>query len=291
MLLLTIANILVAGDDRRLAHACEPLAGAGLRVSLYGNSHTDLAERYPSMSLEAEAARCDALVLPPPLGSPSASIKMSSPVAPTAARLFSLLKKGCAVFGGYISDDVAAAARAAGLRVFDYAKTEGFAERNAVPTAEGALKLVIEHTERTVMHARVAVAGYGRTGRAVCEALKSLDADVTAAARSELARAAATTRGIKAAHIDELEDLAPALDAVVNTVPYTVLGEGFLSRLRGCCPIIELASAPGGVERRAAERHGVRVIPAPALPAVVAPKTAGELTAESILKIIEEEKL
>ncbi len=288
---IAVERILVAGDDRRLAYACAPLSLRGYSVALCGSSHTDMAELFPSGALEDELARCDALVLPPPLKGPELPVRMSSPCAPTVARLLSALRRGCCVFGGYMSQGVVDAAQSLGLRAFDYSDVPGFAERNAVPTAEGALKLIIEHSEGTVMHAKIAVTGYGRTGRAVCEALKSLDADVTAAARSELARSIALSRGIGAVHIDSLADTAGEYDAVVNTVPYTVLDARFLSGLRRGCPIIELASAPGGVDLEAAGELGLRVINAPALPAAVAPRTAGELVAESILKIIEEEGL
>ena len=52
--------------------------------------------------------------------------------------------------------------------------------------------------------------------------------------------------------------------------------------------MIDLASAPGGVDHQAAEELGIRVIPALSLPGRVAPKTAGEIIKETIYHMMEE---
>ena len=281
----------VVGSDRRLAWVAQALSEQGYAVRLCGSSHTDFAERYPSGALDDALAWCGAVVLPMPLASPNTPVRLSGDLSPTLSRLLSLAPRGSLVFGGYLSPAVHELCRRLGLRAYDYASLEGFAERNAVPTAEGAAKLLIEHTDGTIMHAHIAVLGYGRTGKATAELLKSMDACVTVVARSPLARAVAQTRGLRTCHLDELAALAPSLDAVVNTIPTPVIGEDVLTRLDPSCPIVELASAPGGVERTLADKHGTRVIPAPALPAQVAPKAAGRIVADSILSILKEELL
>jgi dipicolinate synthase subunit A len=53
--------------------------------------------------------------------------------------------------------------------------------------------------------------------------------------------------------------------------------------------LIDLASAPGGVDIVAAKKHGLAVTHALSLPSKTAPASAGEIIAESILNIIEEE--
>ncbi len=291
VIIIKIKKILAVGEDRRLAFAVEMLAGEGFDVRLCGGSNTDYMERLGGGDVAGEAGRCDALLLSMPIRSASAPIKMSGDYSPTVSRLLSLVGKGTVIFAGYISDDILMLAKNLGLRMFDYAAAPGFAERNAVPTAEGAAKLVIENTEGTVMHAKIAVLGYGRTGKAVAELLKSMDADVTIAARNDLARTVALTRGLKAVHTDELKEMMPNFDAVINTIPSLIITGKMLSRMQPRCPIIELASAPGGVDKDRAVKHGIRVINAPGLPAVVAPRAAGEIVAASVLEIIKEERI
>ena len=55
-----------------------------------------------------------------------------------------------------------------------------------------------------------------------------------------------------------------------------------LSRLTKGKIIIELASAPGGVDRECAAHYGIKVIHAPSLPGKYAPKTAAEIIARAI---------
>ena len=61
-----------------------------------------------------------------------------------------------------------------------------------------------------------------------------------------------------------------------------------LSRLQPGTLLIDLASAPGGVDREAAEKLGIRVIPALSLPGKVAPRAAGEIIKETIYHMMEE---
>ena len=54
--------------------------------------------------------------------------------------------------------------------------------------------------------------------------------------------------------------------------------------------IIDLASAPGGVDFDSARRMGITAIHALSLPGKVAPKTSGEIIKNTIFNILEEEK-
>ena len=51
--------------------------------------------------------------------------------------------------------------------------------------------------------------------------------------------------------------------------------------------MIGLAARPGGVDRQAAEKRGVRVIHALGLPGKYSPVTAGEIIAETVLSIMD----
>ena len=78
------------------------------------------------------------------------------------------------------------------------------------------------------------------------------------------------------------------LRSVVNTVPAPVLGETELKDLRPDCLIIDLASKPGGVDRKAADRLGRQVIWALSLPGKVAPVTAGAAIKSTIYNMLQE---
>ena len=70
-----------------------------------------------------------------------------------------------------------------GGQLYDYAAREDFAILNAVPTAEGAVELAMQHYEGTVFGSRSLVVGFGRIGRLLAKMLHALGSDVTVSAR------------------------------------------------------------------------------------------------------------
>ena len=82
-----------------------------------------------------------------------------------------------------------------GKNCADYGQLDSYSLLNAVPTAEGAVKLAIENTDFTLFESRVLVTGYGRCGRVLSGTLKSLGAYVTVSARKESDFAAARIQG------------------------------------------------------------------------------------------------
>ena len=71
-------------------------------------------------------------------------------------------------------------------------------------------------------------------------------------------------------------------------IPALIFTRKVLSRIPSGSLIIDLASAPGGVDREAADKLDIKVIQALSLPGKVAPKAAGEIIKETIYNIMEE---
>ena len=247
-------QIAVLGQDRRQTAAARALRAAGCRVGG--------AEAVPA---------ADSILLPVPL-----------PWDAAWAALLQKAKPGALLLGGR------APAEAAGLGrrwVNCYAR-EALAVRNAVPTAEGCLSILLARRTRTLWGAPVLVAGYGRVGQAVAVRLTALGAKVTVAARSPAQRALAEALGAAAVPLTELAAAAAGFDTVVNTIPAPVLTAPVLAALRPGSLIVDLASAPGGVDFSAAQALGVQAVQALALPGRCAPYTAGELIGQTVLAIL-----
>ena len=96
---------------------------------------------------------------------------------------------------------------------------------------------------------------------------------------------------MKSKSFEQLSTEYNDFDALINTVPIKVIEEKQLSNLNRDCLLIEVASAPFGIDFQAAKEKAFRVIKAGSLPGKVAPKTAGEIIGRSILPIIEGDKL
>ena len=71
-------------------------------------------------------------------------------------------------------------------------------------------------------------------------------------------------------------------------MPSLVLDASRLRETKADCVILELASAPGGVDFDAARALGRRAIRAPGLPGKVAPRSAAAAIRDSVYHILEE---
>ena len=114
-------------------------------------------------------------------------------------------------------------------------------------------------------------------------------ADVTVAARKASALSWCDANGYRTKRLDEIDDIASEFDVIFNTVPALVIYKHTLMKLKKDCLIIDLASAPGGIDFNAAEELNLNVIWALSLPGKVAPSTAGGIIKNTVLNMIEEE--
>lgn len=95
-------------------------------------------------------------------------------------------------------------------------------------------------------------------------------------------------QGFKAAALENLEQVLPEFEVVVNTIPAPVLDAERLSYLQQGTLVVDLASLPGGVDLETAHTLELTAIRALSLPARCAPITAGEFVARAVLAMLEE---
>ena len=266
----------VAGGDSRLHYTAESLREQGYAVT---RTKADTGEDY---------ADTDVLILPVPLSRDGTTVFAPQADKPIAVdRLAQALPDSARVFCGVPNRNADPFFRR-GIRLYDYAAREEFAVRNALPTAEGVAQILLQTLPVTVRGSAVLITGYGRTARAAARLLSAMGAHVTVAARRCSALAFAETDGYRSLYLRELPRFMHEMDAVVNTVPATVLTRDVLCAMRRNCPVIEIASAPYGTDLSAAEALGIHVQIAPSLPGKVAPKTAGVILADTVLNILRE---
>ena len=161
-----------------------------------------------------------------------------------------------------------------------YARSEAYRIANAALTAEAAAALL--GRERELAGARVLLLGWGRVGSLTAEALRRAGATVMAVDRSEEKRAWAAARGFSATDTEMLDAFLSDADVIVNTIPAPMLTG---SRIRGTKPealLVELASAPGGIDAAAAREQGRRYLAAPGLPGKYAPERAARILRDAV---------
>jgi len=254
-------RFVVVGSDARQAAAGRALARAGYRV--------DGTE---------EIALADYILLPLPLD------EAKTPLA----ELLRAARPGTLALGGKISEQAREIAREAGVELVDYFAREELTVRNAIPTAEGCISILMQERKRTLFGSAVLLTGFGPVGQALGVRLAALGTQVTVAARRPVQRALAESFGLRSIELGQLAAIAPVFDTVVNTIPAAVLTAPVLAQLRPGSLVIDLASKPGGTDFEAARRMGHKAVHALSLPAVCAPETAGEAVACTVLTILQE---
>jgi len=160
---------------------------------------------------------------------------------------------------------------------------------NSIPTAEGTLYYIMQNTEYTIHGANVHVIGAGRCGETLAKTLKGLGAKVSISSRNPALVARLFESGISVVKTDE-KTLKQA-DVIVNTVPALMLGKEQLQQVKKEVYIADIASAPGGVDFDFAEKLGIKAELLPALPGIVAPKTAASYLAQFIKRKIDERQV
>lgn len=167
----------------------------------------------------------------------------------------------------------------------DYNKSEGFAIKNAIPTAEGAIALAVENSENMLFGSECLVVGFGRIGKILSSYLKSLGAKVTVSARKNTDINFIYSFGMKPVRTAQILNEAHKYDFVFNTVNFPVISEEFLIKMKPDALLIELASLPGGITGNR-EKATCSIINAQSLPGKFSPKAAAKILTETILEIL-----
>lgn len=284
-------NIWVVGGDLRQAKLAQLLAEDGHTVHTYALGEPQ--EDVPGLTAEStlrQAALADCVILP--LTISDGNCLLNAPLSLSEHPLIPILDRLSPkqfICGGRVDDQVRALAKKRGLTIRDYFAREELAVANAVPTAEGAVQLAMEHLPITIHGAKVLVIGFGRVGRLTAQRFQALGARVSAAARKYEQLAWAHAMGFGGEQLGHLKGWLCGYDLIVNTVPAQVLGREELEDVKSDCLILDLASKPGGVDLAAAGELGLTVIWALALPGKVAPVTAGAAIRDTICNMLREE--
>jgi len=193
---------------------------------------------------------------------------------------------GKVLFTGAISNNIKD--KLSEVKYYDLMDLDEVAVMNAIPTAEGAIYEAIKNSNITLSGSNVLVMGYGRIGKVLCDMLKGLNSKVYCEARSKKDIAFINAMGYNSIYIDDLNSYLPKMDYIFNTIPVTLLNEANLKYINKECTIIDLASAPGGIDFELAKEMNLNVVWALALPSKVAPKSAAKYLKDAIDEIIKE---
>ncbi|MDP4119622.1 MAG: dipicolinate synthase subunit DpsA [Bacillota bacterium] len=278
---------IIGGDKRQLAAANAILLdGCAAFISGFDRIKLEEAE---NISVAEAAIYSEVIILPLPVSKDSETL--NAPFSSEKIKLdddFARLMQGKKVFCGMKDRLLKTSKLWNSNNVYDYFEREEFAVFNAVPTAEGAIEIAMKEYPGTIQGSRCLITGYGRIAKILASMLKGIGANVTVAARKKGDLAYASSFGYQAVDINKMMECGH-FDIVFNTVPALIFDARMLAHLCEEAIVIDLASAPGGVDIDSAKRLDIQVIQALSLPGKAAPKRAGEIIKDTIYNMLEED--
>ena len=172
------------------------------------------------------------------------------------------------------------------IEIIDIMKREELAVLNTIATAEGTIQIAIENTNTILHGSNCLILGFGRIGKVLARKLVGLSVNVTCAARKDDDIAWIQAYGYKSLNINELGEELNQYDIIINTVPHIILNEKRLEYVRNDALLIDLASNPGGIDKKSVKDKKLKFIWALSLPGKVAPITSAEFIKNTIYNII-----
>lgn len=293
-------KIAVLGGDLRQYAVARELSKLDISVYACGlaTDTSDIKEIRQSDRLSDAVEGASAVILPLPVTTDGVSLNCPRIVANeriTLDEIIQLLDADGLLCGGRIPQNIVVKAQAKGIKVYDYFCEERLQIKNAYITAEAALSIAMNSLEKCIRDARLVITGTGRIARLLADLLVRIGADVTVAARNADSLAYFELMGCKVRQIKEgspwSKELRHGYDIIFNTVPAWLFDRSFLEEADKKLLIIELASAPGGVDICAARELSSNVLWASSLPGKYAPDSAGALIAECIADTLASEEV
>ncbi len=284
---IKLSAAVIGGDSRQIAVA-EGLADLFEEVRLFGHPKARAAEAIRYCGRPEEAIEGAGVVVLPITGLDEIGRIRSYQSQPAIefGPFLERLASGTLLAAGSLAARWRESAATLGIRVLEYVDDDEIAILNSIPTAEGAVQIAMEQLPVTVHGSTILVVGLGRVGVTVARTFKALGARVIVAARKPARLARAMEMGCEIVADEALGTIIGRADVIVNSVPALVLTKELLELAASGVVIIDLASAPGGVDFEAASRLNLNAKLYPGLPGIVAPETAGAILASAIPRLI-----
>ena len=283
-------TIAVVGGDLRIVKLIEMLNADGYPVYTYGLENSEDVLNMESVemcpTIKEAVASSKVVVGPIPLSSDRKNV--SAPFGRNNIDLDEFIKeiKGKHLIAGNIN--IKEKLDANNIEFTDILKREEFVVLNAIATAEGTIQIAMEETQRTIHGTKTLIMGFGRVGKVLSKMLHGIGSEVYCEARKNEDIAWIKAYGYTPVHLNDLNENLNQFDIIINTIPFQILDKERLGFLKDDVVIIDLASNPGGVDRRAAREKGLKVIWALSLPGKVAPLTSAEFIKEALYHVLKE---
>lgn len=293
--MLTGMQIAIIGGDARQLEIIRKLIELDAKLSLIGFEQLDHAftGAVKEKMDDFDFSIVDAIILPVPGINLDGQIEtiFSNEKVILTEEIIERTPQHCTIYSGISNSYLNGITKKTNRRLVKLFERDDVAIYNSIPTVEGTIMLAIQHTDFTIHGSNIAVLGLGRVGMSVARTFSALGAKVKVGARKSEHIARITEMGLTPFLLTELENNVGDTDIFINTIPFPIVTASVISKMPPHTLIIDLASKPGGTDFRYAEKRGIKAILAPGLPGIVAPKTAGQILANVLSKLLMDDKL
>lgn len=291
--MLTGLNIAVIGGDARQLEVIRKLVELDGKLYLVGFDQLDhgFTGATKAKLEEVPFHEINAIILPVPGTTLDGHVDtvFSNEEIVLSEELLMQTPKDCQIYSGISNDFLNELITKTNRSLTQLFERDDIAIYNSIPTVEGTIMMVIQHTDFTIHSSNIAVLGLGRVGMSVARTFSHLGAKVKVGARKSKDIARITEMGLQPFYLNNLAEEVENIDICINTIPHPVVTAKAISKMPSHTLIVDLASKPGGTDFRYAEKRGIKALLAPGLPGIVAPKTAGQILANVLAQLLSEQ--
>lgn len=264
------------GGDKRQVYMANDLVKQNYSVIVYGLDDPLLDSLCKRSASFLEAMSAGQIVITPiPVSKDGQHIVSINPQSDlTIENLCSLLTTKHKLFGGVLPKDLKSHCETLGIYYQDLMKQEEITLYNTIATAEGTIAEAILNSTTNLHGSSCLILGFGRCARTLAEKLKGLCGNVDITARSPIALSAAYAASYGTVNLSQLEEKIEEYDYIFNTIPALVLPKELLIKTKSDVVIIDIASAPGGVDFNYAKEIHRNAKLCLGLPGIYAPKSS-----------------
>ncbi len=283
-------HLLVIGGDARYLEVIKKLANTGATVYLIGyDQHTFEEKNVKQTTMTTmDFGIVDAISLPVAGTKDNGEVEAlySAETIYITEEMVSQTPAHCTIYTGTSNRYLEHIASVCDRRLDTLFVRDDLAIYNSIPTAEGALKLVIDQTDVTVHSSNIMVLGFGRVGKTIARLFSSVGANVHVAVRKSTDIARITEMGLIPVQLENVEQEVVKMNTVINTIPQPIIDADIITAMKKSTLIVDIASAPGGTDFAFAQQQGIKAIHALGLPGSTEPKTAGRVIGSVLLELL-----
>jgi len=283
-----LKKITIIGGDLRIVKLAEMLSNDGFEVYSFGLEKAERLECFKCTTMEEAIRNSNIIISSLPLSSNGVTI--NSPFSDQKIEVKELIEhlQGKTFIAGAIRQEVYQFAQGKDIKIIDMLKREDLSVLNAISTAEGAIQIAISETVKTLHGSNILILGFGRIGKILAKMLDGMGAHVACEARKNSDLAWIKAYGYDPIPLKDLDENLNRFDIILNTIPFVVIDQHNIDKIKKDALIIDLASNPGGVDKSEVKKHDIKFVWALSLPGKVAPVTSAQYIKETLYNVLEE---